>query len=192
MASSSKGNDKKEEEEHLEDAMDKIFHKKAFDYANLGGGPAGGTAAQVDAGAKFYKPAKPSKDPGSIELDVKPVSSTQKEEKKKVKHAVPQIGALGAFTALSGGLIGGVSMSATQPAKKDVEKQEDEPTPASTEKGKLASKQRRSGFRVGDDVSEDDIEPELDVERRKFSTQFSITSADDEDFDVAATGNYPL
>ena len=85
--------------------MDKIFHakQKTFDYANLGGGPRSGIA-QVDSASRLYNPTKQSKDS---------VSKTKKPEKEKVKQNVPQIGALGAFAALSGGLIGGVSSAST-------------------------------------------------------------------------------
>ena len=67
--------------------MDGIFHSgpKSKDYLNLGGASRTG-GAQVDSKAKKESKSKKS---------------------SKVKQDVPQIGALGAFAALSGGMIGG-------------------------------------------------------------------------------------
>lgn len=131
--------------------------------------------AQVDSGARFYKPTKQSKDPESKATDSELVSSAQKQD--KIKHPVPQIGALGAFTALSGGLIGGVSLSeGDRSARVSIEKE--------TTSEEIQKRRRKSSFRID---AADDIEPEVDA-GRKFSTAHSIMSADDEDCEDAPTG----
>ena len=128
--------------------MDGIFHSgpKSKDYLNLGGASRTG-GAQVDSKAKKESKSKNS---------------------SKVKQDVPQIGALGAFAALSGGMIGGVSMAAT--------KEETAVTTVDEKKPYVKKQSVLSG--IG--------EAEIDENRRKYSSQIS---KDDEEVEDAPTGN---
>merc|ERR1711997_1353365 len=96
----------------IDDVMDNIFHSndKAMDYANLGGGPRSGEA-QVDSRAHSMKTAKQVTDSENED------NGRGSPQKGKVKQNVPQIGALGAFAAMTGGFMGGVS--STGSAQKD-------------------------------------------------------------------------
>lgn len=133
----------------MEEAMDSIFHSgpKSKDYLNLGGASTKRGGAQVDSKAKAKADKKSS----------------------KVKQNVPQIGALGAFAALSGGMIGGVSMAATkdEPQVENVD-ETTKPRPF-VKKGSVLSG-------VG--------EAEVDENRRKFST---LKSQEDEEIEDAPT-----
>jgi hypothetical protein len=153
--------------------LDKIFHakQKTFDYANLGGGPRSGIA-QVDSASRLYNPTKQSKDS---------VSKTKKPEKEKVKQNVPQIGALGAFAALSGGLIGGVSSASTaaNPEVKDYHEKTRDVTP---EPEKKPEYERKTSVLSGIGQAEIDT-------RRKFSSQLSTASQADDEDENAPTGN---
>ena len=131
--------------------MDSIFHSgpKSKDYLNLGGASRAG-GPQVDNKAKAKADAKAKK-------------------ASKVKQDVPQIGALGAFAALSGGMIGGVSMAATKDEPKVQTVDETKPPPYKKQQSVLSG--------VG--------EAEIDENRRKFS---SIKSQEDEEEDDAPMG----
>ena len=137
----------------MEEALDGIFHSgpKSKDYLNLGGASRAG-GVQVDSKAKKESKAKKA---------------------SKVKQEVPQIGALGAFAALSGGMIGGVSMAATkeETATKVSTFDETKPRPNVKKASVLSG--------IG--------EAEIDENRRKFSTQLS---KDDEELEDAPTGIY--
>ena len=132
----------------MEEAMDSIFHSgpKSKDYLNLGGASRAG-GPQVD------QKAKPKSD----------------KKSSKVKQDVPQIGALGAFAALSGGMIGGVSMAATKEESKVVTVDETKPKPYKKQSSVLQG--------IGD--------AEVDENRRKFS---SLKSQEDEDVEEAPMG----
>ena len=129
-----------EDADKLEDAMGGIFHTKAFDYGNMGGVPSRGaaSAAQVDSGATFYRPAKTSK---------KEEKKKKKEEKAKVKQAVPQIGAIGAFAAMSGGLIGAATMAQGSPKAQRANLEKKSSADADQEKVKNEKKFKKS-FKV--------------------------------------------
>ena len=141
----------RQKDEKMEEAMDSIFHSgpKSKDYLNLGGASRAG-GPQVDNKAKAKADAKAKK-------------------ASKVKQDVPQIGALGAFAALSGGMIGGVSMAATKDEPKVQTVDETKPHPYKKQQSVLSG--------VG--------EAEIDENRRKFS---SLKSQEDEEEDDAPMG----
>ena len=152
--------------------------------------------AQVDSGSKFYKSTKQSKqDNGGLEDTNKQVNVQEKQE-VKVHHSVPQIGALGAFSALTGGLIGRLSMSQRQSpqpiAEKDEVKNEVESLPSSTHEREKSSEKKKTSFIVGGEQY-DEIAPEVDL-GRKYSKKYSHRSAEFDptnDYDTPQTGkNY--
>ena len=153
----------------IDDVMDNIFHSndKAMDYANLGGGPRSGEA-QVDSRAHSMKTVKQVTDSENED------NGRGSPQKGKVKQNVPQIGALGAFAAMTGGFMGGVS--STGSAQKDPK----EPPRSRPVEDKRAAYTRTPSVLSGVGV------PEID-ERRKFSTQLS-KDGDDEEFEFSPTG----
>ena len=152
----------------MDDVMDNIFHSndKAMDYANLGGGPRSGEA-QVDSRAHSMKTAKQA-------TDSENEGSGKSPQKGKVKQNVPQIGALGAFAAMTGGFMGGVSSSGS--AQKDPK----EPPRSKPVEDKRSAYTRTPSVLSGVGV------PEID-ERRKYSAQLS-KDGDDEEFEFSPTG----
>ena len=165
--------------------MDKIFHskQKAMDYANLGGGARSGIP-QVDSGSKLYNPtkqAKESKDQRKVKK-AETGTPTKKPEKGKIKQDVPQIGALGAFAALGGGLIGGVSMSATQAKAPEIKPKHEIVREVTPEQEGKPEYERKTSVLSGIG------EPEID-EGRKLSAQKSTVSGADDDYEDAPTGN---
>ena len=156
--------------------MDNIFHskQKQFDYANLGGTTRSGIP-QVDSKSNLYNPSKQAKESGSKVKKSEEPKKSKKKEKEKVKQNVPQIGALGAFAALSGGMIGGVSMTATEAKPEVLEK------PAISRE-RTPEPSRKPSVLSGTGEAEVDI-------GRKFSTQISTFSGADEEYEDEPTGN---
>ena len=156
----------------IDDVMDNIFHSndKAMDYANLGGGPRSGEA-QVDSRAHSMKTAKQVTD---SENEDNGRGSGKGPQKGKISQNLPQIGALGAFAAMTGGFMGGVSSSAS--AQKDPK----EPPRSKPVEDKRSAYTRTPSVLSGVGV------PEID-ERRKYSTQLS-KDGDDEEFEFSPTG----
>ena len=165
--------------------MGGIFHTKAFDYGNMGGVPSRGaaSAAQVDSGATFYRPAKTSK------KDEKKKKKEEKE-KAKVKQAVPQIGAIGAFAAMSGGLIGAATMAQGSPKAQRANLEKKSSADADQEKAKNEKKFKKSFSLV--EGNDDDITPEVDSRKRRVSEKKSVDQEVSDDDDAAPTGKCPF